>query len=458
MQRIMNKTLPAIFPAILAALAICLASGASPALGSPAAAPGPAEALPGVTPAMQSASFWTGKLAAKNRLIMDRGGIDAFNREIRRQSPSIVFDLAAYPQTLDRETLAAMLRGTRYPSRPLYAGGVPVAASLQAALREQVNLDGLRARNEVRYALAVARADLRTFPTAQGVFDSPDDDEFDLFQETIVNPAEPLLILHRSRDGRWYYVQTVNYRGWLAADAVAVVPGRDAWLAYAARADLDFLVVTAANLQVKTSDNAPPVVFEMGARIPLAGRGPSGYRIELPVRGRDGLAVFAQTVLPADSDVSVGYLPYTGENILRQAFKLQNVRYGWGGLFGGVDCSSFVMDIYRTVGIILPRNADQQRATAGIARDLRGLSPAAKATVLRSLRPGAAFFKRGHVVLYLGEDNGRGFVIHALTAYRDAASRDVPVMRVVVSAVDMLCADGKTLLEALTVARQYQND
>jgi len=77
----MNKTLPAILPAILAALAIALASGASPALGSPAAAPGPAEALPGVTPAMRSAAFWTGKLADRNRLIMDRGGIDAFNRE-----------------------------------------------------------------------------------------------------------------------------------------------------------------------------------------------------------------------------------------------------------------------------------------------------------------------------------------------------------------------------------------
>lgn len=438
------------FATMLAALTIILAGGA------PTAASEPAGGLPNVAPAMQNERFWADKLTTGERLVMSRREIEAFNREIRLQSLSLIFDLATYPRTLARETLATMLRDARLPTARMYSGGVPVDGSFYERLQERLNLDGLREDNAVRYAFAVTRASIRTFPTAQGVFDSPDDSEFDVFQETVVDPAEPLLILHESSDGRWYYVQADKYRGWLAAGDAAVAPSREAWLAYAARPD--FLVVTARTLQVKTGNEAKASVFEMGAKIPLAGSDDRGYRVELPTRGSGGQAVFEEAVIPAGSDVSVGYLPFTRENFLRQAFKMRGVRYGWGGLYGGVDCSAFVMDVYRTFGVMLPRNADQQLATAGNTRNFRGLSPAAKREIVRSLKPGAALFTVGHVALYLGEDKGRQYVIHALPAYRDAGSREVAVMQVVVSDVALVCADGKTLLASLIGSKQYEGD
>lgn len=435
------------FAAILTTMTVALTAGAVPATGT----------LPSVAPAMEKERFWLDKLTDEDRLILDRGGIAAFNNEITLQSLAIVFDLTVYPQTLDKTTLTAMLLRARVPSAPMYSGGVPVAASLYDALRAQLNLDGLRESNAVRYGFAVKRGSIRTFPTARSVFDDPDDREFDAFQETVVDPAEPLLILHHSSDGLWYYVQARNYRGWLAAGDAAVASSRAAWLAYAARPEADYLVVTGSSLRVATADGRM-LVFEMGARLPLAGSDAGGYRVELPARVGVGQAVFTPAVVPADADVSVGYLPFTRANLLRQAFKMKDTRYGWGGLYAGVDCSSFVMDVYRTFGIMLPRNADQQLATAGESRNLRGLPPAAKRKALRSLRPGAALFTVGHVVLYLGEDQGRQYVIHALPAYRDAAGRGVEVMRVVVSDVDLVCMDGKTLLDTFIGSKQYEGN
>ncbi len=438
-----------IFAAILAALAVVL-----PAL----AAPGPDDRLPNVAPAMEDARYWADKLADKNRLILDKVGIDAFNTAVRQHMPPLVYDLTAYPQALDKKVLTYMLRQAKLPARAVYSGGSPVPASFFTALQEQVNLAGIKDSNDVRYAFAVTRASVRRFPTAQGVFDSPGDSEFDTFQETIVDPAEPLLVLHQSRDGRWYYVQVRNYRGWVAAGDVALALGREVWLAYASRPD--FLVVTGKNLRVQVGDDARPLFFAMGARLPLAGGDAArGYRVELPARGGDGTVVFRQVTLPSGADVVRGYLPFTRENLLRQAFKMKGVRYGWGGLYEGVDCSAFVMDVYRTFGILLPRNADQQLAAAGQAEDYRGLTPAAKSKAIRALEPGDALFTAYHVVLYVGGDQSRAYVIHALPAYRDPGSqRKVAVMRVVLSDVSLPLSDGRSLLETLIGSNRFAVD
>jgi hypothetical protein len=433
--------------AILVALIVAAPSAA------PAAAPGPSARLPGVAPELEDARFWIAKLADADKLILTPAEIAAFNRTIRAKSSPLVFDLAAYPRALEGRALSYMLRSARVPAGPVYSGGQPVPASFFADLRGQINLDGLKETNPVRYGFAVARAGIRRFPTARGVFAEPGDDEFDLFQETIVDPAEPLLILHASRDGRWHYVQTRNYRGWLAAGDVAVAPGREAWLAYVSRPD--FLVVTGKSLRVDTGKGSEPLLFEMGARLPLAAGDSSGRRVELPARSGDGTVVFRQIDLPEDADVSRGYLPFTRANILRQALKLKDVRYGWGGLYEGVDCSALVMDVYRTFGVILPRNADQQLATAGRTENLRGLPPAEKNKKIQALGPGAALFTAYHAVLCLGRDKGRAYVIHALPAWRDPGSqRRVAVMRVVVSDLALPLSDGRSLLDALIGGKQ----
>ena len=69
-----------------------------------------------------------------------------------------------------------------------------------------------------------------------------------------------------------------------------------------------------------------------------------------------------------------GYLPYTANNVLRGAFKYYNAPYNWGGAHKGIDDASFIANVYRTMGIFLPRNADEQENTSGSAVKFAGMT------------------------------------------------------------------------------------
>ncbi|MGE5307930.1 MAG: C40 family peptidase, partial [Deltaproteobacteria bacterium] len=128
--------------------------------------------------------------------------------------------------------------------------------------------------------------------------------------------------------------------------------------------------------------------------------------ILFPVRDSRGGLRESEGSLPRES-VSVGFLPYTQRTILVQAFKLLGAPYGWGGSGGEQDCSSFLQEIFSTVGIRLPRNSSEQ-AKAGSAVDLPSAVPAI--TILGM---------KGHIMLYLGEYEDNPYAIHAVWAYRE---------------------------------------
>ena len=58
-------------------------------------------------------------------------------------------------------------------------------------------------------------------------------------------------------------------------------------------------------------------------------------------------------------------LPLTRANLIRQAFKFLGERYGWGHDYNARDCSGFVSEVYRSMGVLMPRNtSDQARSPA----------------------------------------------------------------------------------------------
>lgn len=167
--------------------------------------------------------------------------------------------------------------------------------------------------------------------------------------------------MHTSTNGYFYYVQAYNYRGWLSKFDVAETD-RSIWLRYAE--PKNFLTVVAKDYTLK-ADGAQ-VLFQQGARLQLADKKASAYTVKVPVRTKEGKLQEEKVVLAANASLHEGYLPYTTNNIIRSAFKFYDSVYGWGGLQQSVDCSSFISNAYRTVGIFLPRNADEQETSAGI--------------------------------------------------------------------------------------------
>lgn len=115
---------------------------------------------------------------------------------------------------------------------------------------------------------------------------------------------------------------------------------------------------------------------------------------------RDGTGVTitfrtgTETRLQADA-LSNGFSDFdpdfNSESVVSNAKRYLGTSYRWGGMTTeGIDCSGLIWMAYRLAGLILPRDADQQRQVGSAVRR-------------ENLRPGDLLFFPGHVALSLGD-------------------------------------------------------
>ncbi len=419
-----------------------------------------AENVPNVIPEMLTADFWIDKLPDPDKVIMNQEEIASFNQDVIRTLPDLVFDLTAYPASINREQLTKLVTMRPFPDEERYSNGRLVDQVYYQNLKEQMNLAGIGETNEVACAVTVRRTNIRTFPTSDESLSEPDDKEFDLFQETAAGPAEPVLILHHSPDGNWCFVQIYNYCGWMPAADIAVAEDKKSWLAYVRPAN--YLVVTGNRLG-QDFLNPLPVELTMGTKVPLSNGGGGNYVILLPGRGNNGELLTETALIPAGADVSVGYLTYTRANIIRQAFKIHGERYGWGGMFNARDCSAFVMDVYKSFGLMLPRNGDEQEGSAGVTANFESLNTRQRYDLLDTLPPGASLHTPTHELLYLGRHEGLYYVIHDITSYGNASQPNsdgtlgkVVLNRVAVTDLSLPRRNGVLFIDSLTGGKQLE--
>ena len=409
-------------------------------------------AASGITtyPALVSPAYWLKQNQEGDKLVLDDKGIDGFNTKIRSVSRT-VFDLSAYPATVSGDALKTRIMNYAVLEDDLYLNGNKVSDNYKNILRSQTNIKAIPATVTVRYAVTTTRAPIRNLPTGQGLFYYAADKEFDVLQETSLDPGEPVAILHQSANGYFYYVQSYNYSGWISRFNVGLTDKRT-WLQYAK--PKDFLVVTDAKYVLRLGKNE--LLYQQGARINLVKEEPALYTVEVPVRQPNGNLSKTRLQVPKVSKaVHKGYLPYTSNNIVRSAFKYYGMPYGWGGLKDSVDCSALVLNAYRTVGIYLPRNTDEQANTAGIRNLLEGLDNAQRLSVVRDLQPGACLYMDGHVVMYIGQINGAPYSIHALGSHYVKGVRQRE-MQVVVSDLTLQRSSGNSFLADLQTAVEFK--
>ena len=412
---------PALY-ALATALAVALPAHAldAPANGSP---------HPSGVVGMQDAYFapesWIARLRAPDAVLLDRASIDARNLRLLREDASM-HDLAALPASLPRTQVAGWIDDLASPpSKPLWdEAGAPVAAATLAAIVANRAMDAIPASQPTRYGMALQRTALRAFPTALRVFSSQGDTDIDRFQESALFPGDPVVVAHASADGKWLFVASARYAAWVQADAIAEGP-RDTVLGYGQRAP--YRVVTGAKPRTVYTREQPQLSeaqLDMGLRIPLArvpadqpvnGQHPySSWVLDLPLRGTDGRLAFAPALMQRNADTAADYLPLTRANILRQAFKFLGERYGWGHSYNGRDCSGFVSDVYRSMGVQLPRNTGDQAVSPVFARTRLDAtaSRAERMAAVDALDVGDLIYIPGHVMMFIGRVDGQPWVIH----------------------------------------------
>lgn len=126
-------------------------------------------------------------------------------------------------------------------------------------------------------------------------------------------------------------------------------------------------------------------------------------------------------------DSAPDYLPLTRANLIRQAFKFLGERYGWGHLYNGRDCSGFVSDVYRSMGVQLPRNSGDQARSPALRHRLFGPgdSHETRMRALAEAQVGDLIYIPGHVMMFLGRVDGEPYVIHDVggLVFRDGEGR-----------------------------------
>ena len=384
-----------------------------------------AEVLPGVVQAQLEPGYWIERLRDADHVVLDPEAIAAHNARMRDREPSL-HDIEQLPVTLEAEQVRAWIEAASpRPERTLYdEAGKEGSARALDRLVDALDLKAIPQTQVTRYGMVVRRADLRTFPTHLRVFSTPDDRDIDRFQESALFPGTPVAVVHRSRDRRWLFVLSETYAAWIEADAVAFgdKPG-----IFAHTRRIPFLVVTGAQVRTVHTPERPQVsdvVLDMGVRLPLApwpadeplnGQHPGfGHVVELPVRNEDGALAFVPALVPRSADVAGDYLPLTRANLIGQAFKFLGERYGWGHRYNARDCSGYVSEIYRSFGLLLPRNTSAQSRSPGLEGVVLDSSTGhdERLRLLRESRVGDLVYIPGHVMMVLGHVDGETYVIH----------------------------------------------
>ncbi len=335
-----------------------------------------------------------------DKLILNIKEIQNYNKGIKRKA-DMVYDLDTIKELSKTEVLNYIM-AYEMPNLPKYNGNDELTLENTQEILANRNLDDISDVTKVINGIIVERANLRSFPTNIHFYDSQNVMDFDRLQETELHVNTPVIILHESKDHEWNFVISPFYAGWVLKKSIA----------YATDDDISFFTNNANfGIIIEPLVRVGDVDLDMSVKLPYVGENSTEYQLIIPGKDAKGNVV-RKDISILKKYLSIGYLPYTKNNVYKQAQKYLGHNYSWGGMDNGVDCSSFISNVYRTFGFYFPRNTSSQNKSVGNVTNLAELTPREKLQVIKNTNP-SLLFQNGHVMLYLGTDNDKHLIIHA---------------------------------------------
>lgn len=254
--------------------------------------------------------------------------------------------------------------------------------------------------------LVVRETQLYCVPLADGLFKDPPDPAFDRNACASLHPGERVRVLRRADGGTWLHVHAGHTVGWIHEATLTPRLNRD-------QLDLldsdQFIVPLRDNIE--TTDGHP---VRLGVALPLVDDSEEVLRVLVPDE-RQGLR---ETRVNRDG-VSVGFAPLTRRAVIEIALSELGAEYGWGGRAGHRDCSRFLRDLLFTFGIQLGRHSGVQAQQGAYTVSLEGMTEAQKLEAIEAAasRGVVLLYMPGHIMLYLGEDDGQPYAISAISEW-----------------------------------------
>lgn len=347
--------------------------------------------------------YWLEQLDPKydpKALILTSEEINHLNNHILSDySRTKVIDILTQPTTLSKTYVQGLIQNySNINTYTVYNDGKALTSAEKQAILSNRNLENIPATINVSYGIISEFAAVRSYPTHY----YSEKYYLDRFQETAFNVGDGVLIYHYSSDNKWAFVQGHNYNGWVEVSKIALCSYQEfnSFLN-----DPNFIIVTSERLNINN------VAVRMGQRIPFTYADNDYYYLRFPTKDELGKLEIKTIQLAKTEDVHEGYLPYTIENLYKQAFKLLGIEYSWGDkLIDGRDCSSTLNSIFATFGIKMPRNTSNQSNIPNYSEKVSNLTVN---DIKEKYHPGTFTFSPGHVLMYLGEDEfGNIYAIH----------------------------------------------
>ena len=375
--------------------------------------------LPHVTSQMLTAGFWIARHPSVDTMVMSFEQINTFNAHIRDEL-KLTKDIFLLEEHFQTESLMDVLKNdlSNFTDKGYYnIAGIRNDSSLIDKAKVNMHLSGVVLGVAPKYGLVIHYADQRFLPTSEGLFEQKGDVDFDQIQNSALDIGTPVAAVHRSLDGKWYYVLSALSDGWVKAENIALGDMKQVQSFAQAKG---FVVVTGPKVDIFLDPLMKTFVdfARMGVQFPLLEENDYQWVIQIPIKDKQGQLQLVKGYI-LKSQAHRGYLPYTARTIYHQAFTMLDKPYGWGDVNGWQDCSRFLQMVYATVGIELPRDTKNQAQVGQplAVFDEKTANPEKLESLKNVLGASSVLAMKGHIVLYLGMADDIPFAVHATSGY-----------------------------------------
>jgi hypothetical protein len=379
-------------------------SEVEPAAAACPTAPIDVAVAPGTRPEHRDVEHWLAKLAPgkADEVLVPADAIPGWNARFSAVEGAWrdPFDPAlADPTELLRSIDSRMAWMKERVDQGLLVEGEPGSfAAALARVATAVPVDEAR--------MVVEEASLWCAPLDTGLYKVPVDRDFDRNRCASLHPGEAVRVLRRSADGAWSYAHAGHTTGWLREPVLTppLPPAhRRELLSGPHLVSLDDDLRTAGGRRLR-----------LGITIPVVGRDGDVRRVLVPTP--EGLA---EDTVRMGERVHEGPLPFTRRNLWRLALAEQDTPYGWGDAGGNRDCSRLVRDTMASFGWQLGRHSGVQAELGTVRVDVSAMREAEKLAAVRrwAERGLVLLYMPGHIMIYLGEENGQHYAVSAISEY-----------------------------------------
>jgi hypothetical protein len=390
------------------------------------------DVLPGTLPEMRTPEFWIDQADNPNDIILSVDEIQNMNdayRERMKDLPALENELGtsierqlrswtglvATPPDLaalsDVEFTAAIQEMVQSQIGKLTRGAHGNALAIVYSeneikeMQEEMDFDGIGKAGGIRHGITVRDSRIRIIPTLRPEHVSVGDksrSRWDMFNHDIVPISSHVQILHNSASGAYVLVLCDRGFGWIRSENIA--PAGKESIAECLP-DGDFIVCTGEKVPYYSDAGCKYVSgwLRMGDRLAYENDGDQ-IQVVVPFRKIDGTLSLEKAWLKKNADVSQGFLPYNGSNVIIQAIKLMDLVYDYSGAWFGRNHVTILRDLFSCFGFELPGNGVLLQAYNYSGSISPEIGKEAQYKAILSNQPFLTIqITRGHSQLYIGE-------------------------------------------------------